>query len=142
MVGNRDLDSKYIHRKRVHCRTQNIKVRYMIDIGPRLDVNIYPESGGVAKLPNPQPTKNKEDKLPVMLTLVATQEKAAPNCHDTKNPIHAVPMYSPYILVPATAHRRIAASTQLVSETTIMVLGSMNPATTAEARRPHINPPL
>ena len=49
-------------------------------------MKIYPARGGVARLPNPQLTKNKDDKLPVMFTFAATHEKHAPNCHDTKNP--------------------------------------------------------
>ena len=51
-----------------------------------LDVKMYPARGGVAIPPTPQLTKNIEDRFPVMLTLAATQEKAAPNCQDTKNP--------------------------------------------------------
>ena len=51
---------------------------------------MYPARGGVAIPPTPQLTKKIEERLPVMLTLAATQEKAAPNCQDTKNPKYHV----------------------------------------------------
>jgi len=50
---------------------------------------IQPARGGEARLPTPSPMKNMEDRRPVMFMCWEVQEKAVPNCQDTKKPMMA-----------------------------------------------------
>jgi len=65
---------------------------------------IQPARGGEARLPTPSPgdgdtlrpgsspMKNIEERRPVMFMCWEVQEKAVPNCQDTKKPMMATPM--------------------------------------------------
>ena len=48
-----------------------------------------PAKGGAARDPNPQPRKKMGETLPVTSILLADQEKAAPNCQETRRPTRA-----------------------------------------------------
>ena len=49
-----------------------------------------PTSGGMTRLPAPQPMKKMLETRPVTFILAATQEKQALNCQETKKPMMAV----------------------------------------------------
>ena len=53
--------------------------------------NSAPAIGGAARDPSPHPRKKMGEIRPVTSILLAAQEKAAPNCHDTRRPTRAAP---------------------------------------------------
>ena len=91
-----------------------------------------PDSGGVTRLPNPQPMKNIEESLPVMFFFLATQEKHEPNCHEMKNPKTAVPLYKEMALDPPWRHKNTAAPIQQAMDTRIIFLGATKAAISAD----------
>merc|ERR1719431_2297708 len=101
-----------------------------------------PESGGVTRLPKPQPMKKIEDNLPVIFFFFATQEKQEPNCQEMKNPSTTVQIYRDIALDPPLIHKKTAAPIQVIKDIRIIFLGATNAAINADTSLPHIKPPL